>query len=191
MRLRRSLLIASGIHLLFCAAGSASPSDNAAIRITETPGAYELTVPVSRLVMTIPKADLTHTAQDQAGSAGNPRYFNFRHKTLNLAIDGWFEPAEKFPGLKQFWAEKTDVMTRAGLPAPEEVSSVKIGRWKAIAYVVPDPAIPLISSSISAHWIEAGTWIELELSITSDRSDKEAGAKLVELLKAIQVKEKK
>jgi hypothetical protein len=191
MCIRKTLFVALPFTVFFCAAAHAGTPDSAAIRITETDRAYELTVPVSRLIMTIPKGKLTRTEQHPAEAAGNPRYFAFRHQTLNLTVDGWFEPAEKFPGLKPFWEEKTRMMTRANLPAPEEVSFVKVGRWKAIAYVIPDPAIPLISSSISAHWIEAGTWIELELSITTDRADKESGARLVELLKAIQVKEKK
>jgi hypothetical protein len=191
MYIRRTLFLAPIFTLLFCAVGHAGPSDNAAIRITETARAYELTVPVSRLIMTIPKGEFTHTEQDQGGAAGSPRYFAFRHKTLNLTVDGWFEPAENFPGLKKLWEEKLNVFKRTGRRPPEEVAFTKVGRWKAITYVIPDPAIPLITSEISAHWLQAGTWIELHLSFTADSVGKDPRTKLVELLKAIQVKEKK
>jgi hypothetical protein len=191
LRVKTIVILALMTTPPLCAAGEASPADNASIQITETARAYELTVPVSRLVMTIPKADFTHTEQDRAGAAGSPRYFVFRHKTLNLTIEGWFEPGEKFPGLKKLWAEKTKLLTRAGQTAPEEVSFGKIGRWKTITYVIPDPAIPLVNSQISAHWLQAGTWIELHLSLTSASSGKDTKTKLVELLKTIQAREKK
>jgi len=191
MPIRKMLYLAAIFSLLPCAIGPARASDSVAIQITETARAFELTVPVSRLVMTIPKADFTHTDQNQAGSAGNPRYFIFRHKTLNLTIEGWFEPAENFPSLKKLWAEKTKLLTRSGQSAPAEVSFTKIGRWRAILYDVPDPAIPLVNSQISAHWLQAGTWIELHLSLTADSMGKDPRTKLVELLKTIQVREKK
>jgi hypothetical protein len=189
MRRKATLTLTMTVALMVCASGEASPADNAAIRITETAQAYELTVPVSRLVMTIPKGEFTHRDQDRAGAAGNPRYFIFRHKSLNLTVSGWFEPEQNFPGLKRLWAEKSIVLGRSG-PAPEEVSFGKIGGWQTISYIIPDPAIPLINSSISAHWVQAGTWIELSLSIIAAQADKQSSARLVELLKSIQVNEK-
>jgi hypothetical protein len=191
MCIRKTLFVVPLFTLLFCAVGHAGSSDGAGIQITETDRAYQLTVPVSRLILTIPKGEFTHTEQDQGGTAGGPRYFNFRHKSLNLTIDGWFEPLENFPGLKKVWAENMKVLSRTGQMAPKGVSFEKVGRWRAILYDVPDPAVPLVNSQISAHWLQAGTWIELHLSLTTDSMGKDPRTKLVELLKTIQVKEKK
>jgi hypothetical protein len=188
---KKNSALCLGVFMLICADGPLLAADSAAIQVTETNQAYELTVPVSRLVLTIPKADFTRAETDQGGTGGSPRYFVFRHKSLNLTIDGWFEPAERFPGLKKVWEEKLNVFTRTGRRPPEEVSLAKIGRWKSVTYVIPDPALPLITSEISAHWLQAGTWIELHLSLTSPQTDKESAAKLEKLLKTIQVKEKK
>jgi hypothetical protein len=191
MHIRRTLFLTTTFTLLFCAVGHARTSDSASIQITDTGKAYDVTVPVSRVVMTIPKGELKYAENDQGGTAGSPRYFAFRHKTLNMTIDGWFEPAERFPGLKKLWEEKLNVFTRTGRRPPEEVAFTKVGRWKAITYVIPDPALPLITAEISAHWLQAGTWIELHLSLTAAQTDKESGAKLEKLLNTIQVREKK
>ncbi len=78
---------------------------------------------------------------------------------------------------------------RRGLPEPQDVSFVKIGNWDAIVY---DIAFSQGSNShIRAHLLEAGTWIDIHLSISSERRSPENRARLQDLLKAIQVKEKR
>ena len=48
----------------------------------------------------------------------------------------------------------------------------------------------IVSSHVRAHWVQAGTWIDLHLSTTTERSSAENRKKLKELLRTISVTEK-
>jgi len=47
-----------------------------------------------------------------------------------------------------------------------------------------------VSSHMRAHWVQAGTWIELHLSTTTRQSSAENRRKLKSLLRAIAVAQK-
>ena len=141
-------------------------------------GNYVLTLPVSRLVVTIPKGGLVIATNTRGGSADSPRYFYFEDKALHLLISGWFESDEGYPGIKQFWANETAEWKRSGLPPPRDVTFVQLGDWNAIIY---DEDIPIGKNShIRAHWLQAGTWIDIHLSLTADLPQKEIRAKAAE-----------
>lgn len=54
-----------------------------------------------------------------------------------------------------------------------------------------DMALPFgANSHIRAHWVQAGTWIDLHLSITTERTIDENRAVLKRVLKSISVKQK-
>jgi len=188
-RILRVLFLASIALLLISAATYAGPSKNETIQINELKESYELTVPVSQLIMVIPKDGLSQKKIASGGSADNPRYFGFVNEALGLIISGWFESAQRFPGLQKSWDSDTKEWSRRGLPVPQGVAFVKISNWDAIVY---DLRIPSGSNShIRAHWLQADTWIDIHISMTSDRPSAESRAKLTALLKTIQVREKK
>jgi hypothetical protein len=169
------------------AAASAPRSD--ALQVASLETSYELSVPVSRLVMTIPKGKLT---RGPAGAGGNhPRYFYFLDGTLN--VSGWFEPAEKFRGITSFWEGETRGWQSRGLPEPRNVAFGKVGEWDAVFYDMELPGGTSTASNthIRAHWVQSGTWIDVHLSLTSPRPAAEARAELQSFLETIQVKEKK
>jgi hypothetical protein len=161
--------------------GAAKPD---AIQINEAKENYELTVPVSRLFMSIPREGLTQVNQPH----NNPRYFYFEDRVRHLIISGWFEPEQRFSGVKKSWEDDTQTWNRKGLPEPKDVVFTKVGSWDAIIYEMPAPAG--IDSHIRAHWLQAGTWIEIHLSTTSAGPSVDSRAKLHALLMRIQVKEK-
>jgi hypothetical protein len=188
MRQQHILVLALLVFLIPSVPGYAGPDNTETIEITKSEGAYELTVPVSRLVMAIPAGGLSQGKNTRGGSADHPRYFSFEDQTRHLIISGWFEPAKSFPGIKAFWADETNEWKRAGLPEPKDVLFTKIADWDAILY---DISIHGRSNShLRAHWLQAGTWIDIHLSMTSDRPSSEVRAALQSLLKTIQVKEK-
>ena len=77
---------------------SAGPAQS--IQITDAPGAYSVTIPDSRLTMTIPKGSLVRQSDSLAGFlAHGPRYFYFEDLAMGLVVSGWFEPAKAFSGL--------------------------------------------------------------------------------------------
>jgi len=166
---------------------AAAPRDDA-LQLTEKGDAYELAVPVSRLVMTIPKDGLERSA-NPAGT-DHPRYFHFTSAGLN--VSGWFEPAQGYSGIEEFWKKESAAWNKA-LPAPSDVSFSKVGNWDVVAYDLKLQAsgTPAVNqSNIRAHWVQSGTWIDVHASITSRDPSAEMRGKLVAFLKTIQVKEK-
>ncbi len=166
----------------------AGDPESQTLRIDESDRGYRLSVPVSRLVLTIPRGGLTRASDRAGGAANSPRYFHFTDEKRQLQVSGWFEHAQKFAGVKNFWAEETAQWRRNNLPEPRDVSFTKIGGWDAIAYEVPAGAGT--SSHIRGHWVQSETWIDLHLSITSDRPASESRTALVAFLETLDVSQK-
>jgi hypothetical protein len=188
MRQTRIPVFALLVFLLLSISSFAGPANTESIEINKRGGAYEVTVPVSRLIMTIPEGGLSQEKNARGGSTDSPRYFYFEDKALQLIISGWFESSSRFQGVKSFWDDEMRAWKRNGLPEPVNVIFIKIANWDAIFY---DISIPQGNNShIRAHWLQAGTWIDIHLSMISNRSSSEVRAALQSLLKDIQVKEK-
>jgi hypothetical protein len=181
--------IFAALVVLFCETGTCQESSKATtLEIVESAGNYVLTVPVSRLVMTIPKGRLAVKASGAGGSTDSPRYFYFEDKDSALFISGWFESDEGFPGIKQFWANETAAQKRGGLPEPRDVTFVQLGGWNAVIYEINSPIGR--NSHIRAHWVRAGTWIDIHLSLTADLTQKEIRERLQNVLQTIGVAER-
>lgn len=161
--------------------------ESESIIIQQRNGAYELTVPASRLVATIPRGDLV-LIKNSSAAEESPRYFILEDDTLHLIISGWFEAEQAFPGVREYWEDRTNQWRNTGRPTPQAVSFARISGWEAILYDLPLPFGA--NSHISAHWVQAGTWIDLHLSITSDRTTTENRAKLKSVLKTVQIRQK-
>lgn len=184
--MHRTTLIIAAALAVFAPLAAAAPSAET-LTIDASGSSYSLTVPVSRLTMVIPKETLEAASTAVGGSTNNPRYFYFEDKTQSLIISGWFEPARAFQGLDRFWESETGAWKQNGLPEAQDVSFTKVGNWDAIIY---DQQHGLTNSHVRAHWIQAGTWIDIHLSLTSKRTSKESRKLLESILKAITVKEK-
>lgn len=177
------------IFLAFSVVGlsHAAPADQS-IAIETNKRTFILTVPVSRLTLSIPKGSLALKNNSNGGSTDNPRYFYLEDPQLHLIISGWFEPARGFTDFDTFWKSETDAWRQNGLPEPRNVSKEEIGNWDAIEY---ETAIPHgTNSHIRAHWVQAGTWIDIHFSLTSERSPEESRKFLRSVLGAVIVKEK-
>lgn len=183
----RALLFFSATLLFATTASADRFPESESIMIQQRDGVYELTVPASRLIATIPRGDLVLPTNSSAAE-GSPRYFILKDDTLHLIISGWLVPGQGFPGIREFWADRTNQWRDNGRPAPEAVSFARISGWDAILYDLSTPFGT--NSHISAHWVQAGTWIDLHLSITSDHTTTENRAKLKSVLKTVQIRQK-
>jgi hypothetical protein len=159
-----------------------------AIQITQTSTHYALTVPASRLVMQFPKGTFSPADRDTGGATSSPRYFSFKDRDLPFIVSGWFEPAKGFAGIQDFWAKETAQWNKQ-LPPPQNVAISKNGGWEVVAYEIPVPN--LTNSHVRAHWVQAGTWIDLHLSLTNRQPASQARALLVAFLGVVNVNEKK
>lgn len=189
MRAFRMLILVVLTISVFGVGRGQQASKDVSIEITQRKEKYILTVPVSRLVMTVPKGDLTRVHNSNGGSADSPRYFIFEDETHHLIVSGWFESDDNFPGVKQFWAEEMAAWKQRNLPEAQDVIFEDIGSWKAILYDINIPGTG--NSHVRAHWVQDGTWIDVHISLTSNESQTGRRNRLREALKAIQVSEKK
>jgi hypothetical protein len=172
------------LFALVIVAGCATSGGSTRLAIVERDGSYELTVPVSRVIVLIPKA--TRVPVDVRHES--PRYFYFQDSAAGMIISGWFEAAEHYPGLQQLWSKDTAAWRTRGLQEPRNIRFTRIGKWEAISY---DMAVPAgTNSHLRAQRIQAGTWVDVHLSVTSTQSSGANHVALGKALAAIQVREK-
>jgi len=177
---------ASTLGFLVCCvstlvAGQGSPSPR--LVIGEKSGAYELTVAVSRLTMTIPKGGL---AVMPSGSGG-PRYFSLEDRQAALIVSGWFEADRGFTGIDAFWAAEQRPLIQRGIQL-QNVVKEPVGSWQVVLYDILVPGGR--STHMRAERVQAGTWIDLHLSVTADRPETENRALLRKALESIRVDER-
>lgn len=160
---------------------------------TQVAGAFVFTVPESKLRLSIPGNGLVPDTDRIGGSTNNPRYFKLSRTTQSppqaLVLSGWFEPSFRFKGdLKKFWAGETEAWKKNGQSAPVNVDFLKSDNWDVIAYDMPFPEGT--NCHLRAELTQAGTWIDLHFSLTSQQTAAEARAQLLAVLKSIQVTKK-
>jgi len=80
----------------------ANPPQVDFIQVKEVKEAYQVSVPVSQLIMNIPKAGSLKEVREMTRAHG-PRYFHFQDDKQHLIISGWFESAQRYPGMEKFW----------------------------------------------------------------------------------------
>ena len=189
--MKARLILAAAMLLAAAACSTPGPRSTEAIQISETKSAYQLSVPVSQLAMTLPRGSWSRKDKSAlGGGTSNPRYFYFEdEKEESLILSGWFEPDRLFSGsaAKQ-WEKDLPGLKKAKLPPPINVVFERVGGWDTVMYDQVFSGI--VSSHMRAHWVQAGTWIDLHLSTTTDRSSAENRKKLKAVLRAIAVTEK-
>ncbi len=167
-------------------ASAATPVDQK-LAIQETDDSFRLSVPVSRLVMTIPRGDLKVVHDSGSGPTAGPRYFHFEDAPHGIIISGWFESAQSYGGIQKFWKGETDAWKKNHLPNPKDTSIVKIDKWDAILY---DIKLPEGSNThIRSEWVDLGTWIDVHISVTTAEPIDAARAKAMGVLKSIRITE--
>jgi hypothetical protein len=168
----------------------AGPPKYDSLQINQIAEGYELQVPVSKLILIIPKNGLVQKEMKIGGGTNSPRYFYFENPENDadkIILSGWFEPAQKFIGVKQDWENKVNAWGRKGMLPPKDVSFTRINNWDAVFY---DDNVPNYTyAHLSAHLVQAGTWIDVHISLATSSSSQSARARLAEILKSIQVKE--
>ncbi len=182
---KRHLFVISLLALMIpaCLIGCAGYATS--VHTHERFGEYIVELPASNLRVIIPQKGFVQKDAKESGN-NNPQYFCFADNARNIIISGWFIPEENFPGVHQFWEKETKAYEQHGAPKPEDVVFEKTGNWGLIFYDVHNSK--LTNAHVRAHWVQAGTWIDLHLSITTKASSSEARSRLKEVLNTIQVK---
>jgi hypothetical protein len=179
MRHRELVMAFVALRAVILSMASAATPVDQQLAIKETDDSFRLSVPVSRLVMTIPRGDLKVVHESGSGGTAGPRYFHLEDASHGIIIiSGWFEPADSYGGIKKFWKGETDSWKKNHLPDPKDTSIVKIDKWDAGS-----------NTHIRAEWVDLGTWIDVHISVTTPEPIGVARAKAMSVLKNIRITE--
>lgn len=148
----------------------------------------EITVPVSNLVLAIPKGSFEVEKSSGNGARASPRYFYLRDRPAGQVVSGWFESSDHAADLKGSWTAEMLGLQKSGYGQPLKVEEGQIGEWRTITYDVPIPTGS--STHIRASMIRSGTWIDLHLSVSSEAPPDDARRNVKELLGSMQVRMK-
>lgn len=184
--MKRILTLTSAAVLLSTVASGQQSSDSVTLKITQDAVNYVLSVPVSRLVMAIPKGGLQIQQGASSGASNSPRYFLLEDPSGPLIISGWFESADGFSDIQSFWRKETAAWKRQGIAKPRDVSFEHIGTWNAVLYDMTGQ--DTTNTNIRAHWVQSGTWIDIHLSLAGRESG--LREKLRGVLQSIKVTER-
>lgn len=179
-------LLAAGLLAASAPAGARGRGEDSTLHIASRHGNYVLSVPVSRLVLRIPQGGLLRQQTPQNDAAHSERYFIFQDSKRGLVVSGWFERSSSYSDFDKMWADEKTSWKSQGLPMPEHEKHVRFRHWQGIAY---DIALPNGSGSanIRAFWVEAGTWIDLHVSLAAQGGHAALHRKLMAFLKTLKV----
>ena len=191
----RTLPIISIFIFLSYLAGCAGYSNS--IHVHEKNNCYELHVPASKLALAISKNGFIPKDNRVGGGTNNPRYFFFVNNSEKIILSGWFEPDRNYPGIEKYWSDKEKNRSDK-MPPSRNVNFKKVHGWDTVfySYRMNDYTVSRFNNKgpeyvnsvhVNAHWVQAGTWIDIHISISSDLPDDDARAKLENVLETIKV----
>ncbi|AKU20230.1 hypothetical protein [Massilia sp. NR 4-1] len=150
------------------------------VSIATVDGAYQLTVPASTLTLSVPALGLS--VQEKKGDAP-PRSFAFSGQQGALSIAGSFESVHSFRGAGAAWDGDLSEMKAHGAPEASDAAFENIGGWNVVLY----DQRGINSSSMRAHYVKDGTWIDLRLSLVKKEKPAARREALRQRLKAMAV----
>ena len=172
--------------LVGCSTPELSPADR--IQVNAVQSRWDVTVPKSKLVLSLPKGDLQIAESIGVGAAASPRYFVLKGRTTGTIVSGWFEPAERQSDLRASWRKEMEGLKQNGFAPPTNIEETEVNGMETILYGIPMP------KGSSAHarcsFVRSGTWLDLHLSISGDGSPAQSREQLVALLRTLQITDK-
>jgi hypothetical protein len=182
----KALLVATLFVVAGCSTtGGTRPSEK--MEIKAAADSYGLSVPVSKLILTLPRGNWSLKDQSTGGGAlASPRYFYFEdRKEASLILSGWFESDRLFTSVSKLWEQDVQTWKKRGLPEPVNVSFEKLGGWDTILY--DHNFGSTVNSHLRAHWVQSGTWIDVHVSTTTKGTSAENRKRLRAVLKGISI----
>jgi len=166
---------------LFLMQGCSSHSvQNSTLTAQELENTIELTVPASKVKMTIPKLKLIKQNDNPTNSY---RYFYYWDTNEQLGISGWFEPASLFKGTKFHWDE---FVAKWNGNQPTNVSFEKLNGWEVVRYNIDVQGCS--QSNAKAFLVQNETWLEIHVSSFCKNGSEQAD--IVDYIKNISVENK-
>jgi hypothetical protein len=169
----------------FLLAGSEAYPDarsDQTLRVAETPDTLEISVPVSRIKLLVPRGAFKVQLAPPTGSGS--RHFNLGNEK-GVVVSGWFEPSQAYKGIQGLWASETSAWKKNKLPKAKNPTFSTVDSWEVILY--ENVLGKLRNTHMRAELTKDGTWIDLHISITGAASESAARAQAIELLKALKI----
>jgi len=148
-------------------------------------GPFEFTTTKSKLALRINAPRMLESA---AGAGSKPNYFALSDRQVSRIVSGWLEPAQRYAGMKKFWAGEAAALARNGFK-PEGVEFAQVGPWEVV-YYHQTLAADSRMCHLRAEVTRAGTWIDLHCSATGSEPLAELRQRLTSLLSSIEIIEK-
>lgn len=187
-RLRCVPLLLLALLLPPAGADETTPTAKESLSVTLVNGNYEITLPQSKLLIRIPANGLTSATTIPGSGTDSAAYFELACPLPNMIIAGWLEPAGNYDGVQKLWKSEAKAMTEDGRPAPRNIVFLKRGKWEVISYHIPLPQGT--NAHLRAELVQAGTWLDLHFSVTSEQPASAARDKILAVLQSITVEEK-
>jgi len=165
-----------------------NPPASTSIDIRAIGDSIQVTVPVSQLILAVPKASFDIEKANGGGAAGSPRYFKLMDQSTGQIVSGWFESSDRVGDLRKSWDAEMAAVQGQGYGKPLQVEEGQSGVWQVIIYGIPLPSGS--STHIRASTVSSGTWIDLHLSVSSAASADETRRSAKALLGSLQVRHK-
>lgn len=178
------------LFLGLCRPTIATDSSSTELAVTSDRDHITMSVPVSRITISLPRGSLERNGGPSAGSAASPRYFRFDDPKQGIIVSGWFESANQFEGFEKFWKAEFQSMKKNGVNVKGSPDVVRVGPWIAAAYDVDVGAIKGVNTHLRSELVEAGTWVDLHISVTEEGSIEDARKVALQFLKDVVVTER-
>lgn len=176
--MKSTFLILKCIFLMLgCSSHSVQESSITALELNNT---IELTVPASKVKITIPKLGFVKQNDNPSNSY---RYFFYWDTNEQLGVSGWFEPESQFKGTKHHW---NDFLAKWKGNPPTNVSFEQLNGWELVRYNIDIQGC--VQSNVKAFILNSGTWIEIHVS--SFCRDGIEQADVIDFIKKIKVENK-
>ena len=151
----KSTIVTVGFLLVMVGCSSHSVKESS-ITAKELDQTIELTVPASKVKLSIPKLNLVK--QDTSNSQSY-RYFNYWDTNEQLGISGWFEHESLFKGTQFHWSE---FLAKWKGNQPTNVSFEKLNGWDIIRYNIDVQGCS--QSNLKAYLVQSETWLDIHVS---------------------------
>ncbi len=185
MRHRLILTLVAALSVIdFSSTRADTPVDQRLV-IAETSDVFRLSVPVGHLIMTIPRSELAVVHDSGSGGTASARYFHLEDTAHGIIISGWFESANQYRGIKQFWKGEVEAWKKSGAPMPRNESFQKAEKWDMVLFDVKVPGGS--NTHIRAEWVERDTWIDVHISVTTTDPIDAARTTAMNMLRGIRV----
>ncbi len=147
-------------------AGCAAPEMPVESRIAVVPhdARFDISVPMSHVVLQVPRGDLQVAPASGQGAAGSPRYFILKGAS-GLVISGWIEPARLYKPLDETLGQEFAGMAKDGVAKPVNVAKSRVGAFDVFTFDMPLNQ-SVAAADVRASWHDEDTWIDLHLSCT-------------------------